>query len=160
MIKRIFLLIISTSMLVGCGLDSVPQEGLTNAVSMGWDEGVAALKLTNEILKNGAGKVWLDIQPLAGTNVAQVTYRIEMEEDVLNKIDWEAPYYLYGGGLLQLQDGKTVFLKDGSFSTDGEMQLWAFQPGPDGQALVDWLTEPQNMVTFGRADGLTERVEL
>ncbi len=149
--KRIFLLVVIGLLLAGCGLVDTAPENLSNAVSMGWDEGVEAIMLDNEVLNPGESlPVWTDTRPLAGTNVAQVIFRVEMDEDVLN-LGEEAPVYLYGAGLIELQDEEAAFQNIDQISAQGGIQLRAFQPSAGSEsAMIDWLMEPGNMFGFGR----------
>ena len=150
--KHILLLAVVGLLLAGCGLADTAQDNLSNAVSQGWDEGVAALKLNDQILENGAGKVWTDMRPLPGTNVALVNIFGELEGDAL-KLGGDGPHYLYGGGLLQLKGDEAIFVQikgNEGFSTEGDMRLWGFQPESGGQSvLVDWLLEQKNLAGFG-----------
>ncbi|MCA9931177.1 MAG: hypothetical protein KC419_21980 [Anaerolineales bacterium] len=148
--KRILLLSIAVLLLVGCGADLSSQDGLSNAAKLGWDEGVAAIMLDLKgFYENPATQVWTDMRPLADTNVALVTYRVEMEEDAL-KLGGDGPYYLYGGGLLQIKGDDVVFTDIDQFSAEGEAQFRAYQASSSGEAaIVDWLGEPRNLAGFG-----------
>jgi hypothetical protein len=103
--KRIFL-IIPLLLLAACGLESIPEDGLTNAII--YNEGVAALLENYELAEVTVNKVWTDMRPLANSNQANVTYRLELAEDVL-KTGEEGPFYLYGSGVLQVKDEEFAF---------------------------------------------------
>ncbi len=119
--KRLFLLVIAALLLIGCS-DYVPTGGLTNMVSQGWDEGVAAVLLDNEAIYAKAEHVWTDMRPLANTNLAQVSFRIEMAEDAL-KMGGDGPFYLYGGGVMQVEEADFTFKDQTPISAVGAGQV-------------------------------------
>ena len=130
--KRIFLLI-PLLLLAACGLDTIPEDGLTNAVI--FNEGVAAVFENYELTEVTVNKVWTDMRPLANSNQASVTYRLELAEDLL-KLGGDGPFYLYGSGLLQVKDEAFTFAGEtavqGQSETAGQMRIWL--PNEDANA--------------------------
>ncbi len=153
--RLLFIVLVGSLLLVACGADSIPQDGLSNAVSLGWDEGVAAVFLDQESIT--VDKV--DIQ-CAGIfvqdeNRAHITYRITTENAALN-----ANGPLFGAGLLVLGDGNTLFSKSQPFTCEGSGQLRAYQTNPEGQAaLVDWLLELKASSLTAQIDGVMRSLD-
>lgn len=104
-----FLLIFLLLFLAACGLENIPDEGLANVVI--YNEGVAPLFENYEITEVTVNKVWTDMRPLANSNRASVTYRLELAEDLL-KTGGDGPFYLYGSGVLQVMDNDFTFAEE------------------------------------------------
>lgn len=119
--KRLFLMAIVALLLIGCS-DSAPADALTNMVGRGWEEGVAAIVLSEDRVNVNAEHVWTDMRPLSNTNYAQVTFRVEMAEDVL-KTGGSGPFYLYGGGLMKVEEANFTFKDQTPIRGQGTGQL-------------------------------------
>ena len=148
--KRILFLIIMMVILADCGMESNPQEGLTNAVGLGWDEGVAAV-FVSEVSEVTVNKVWTDMRPVVGTNRSNVSFRVEMAEDALN-MGGNGPFYLYGGGVLQVEDSNFTFKDQNLIKGEGAGQMSLFQRGVDEAATT--ISGRPHLALTAQIDGL------
>ena len=96
--KRIIMLVVVALLLVGCGLDSVPQGSLSNSISMGWDEGVAAAT---------APSVECDVHPIVGSHQAQVSCQLEIVDDSV-KLGEVLRFHL--AGVLVMSESESAFV--------------------------------------------------
>ena len=127
-----------------------PTKGLTNAVGLGWDEGVAAV-FVSEVSEVTVNKVWTDMRPVVGTNRANVSFRVEMAEDAL-KVGGNGPFYLYGGGVLQVEDSKFTFPDQNPIKGEGAGQMSLFQLGVD--EVASSISGHQHLALTAQIDGL------
>lgn len=148
--KRIFL-IIPMLLLAACGLDAISTDGLTNAVI--FNEGVEAPFEDYELTEVTVNKVWTDMRPLANSNQASVTYRLELAEDLL-KTGEEGPFYLYGSGVLQVKDEAFTFAEQTAVQgqSDNPSQIRIWLPTEDADAPIYGLP----MELTAQIDGFTD----
>ncbi|MCP5094227.1 MAG: hypothetical protein GY943_01610 [Chloroflexi bacterium] len=130
--KRIIMLLAAALLLVGCGLDSVPQEGLTNTI--GGQSGNETLVATN---------VKCDVHPLMGSNQAQVSCQLDIANDSMKLGD---VLKLHLGGVLATSDSKFIFENNESFSSSG---TGSFEAWP----AKAW--EPEAIYAQDRLGGIT-----
>lgn len=144
--KRL-LFLIPLLLMAACGLDAIPDEGLTNAVI--YNEGVAALFENYELTEVTVNKVWTDMRPLANSNQANVTYRLELADDLLES-GGTGPFYLYGSGVLQVMDDEFAFA--------GETAVTAESISP-GQMRILVPTEDTEVAIHGLPLELTAQID-
>ena len=139
--KRIMmLLVITTLLLVGCGIDSMPQEGLEN--TLWWEK-----ELANIIV---ATNVKCDVHPamITGRTQAHVSCQVDITEDA-SKLGFEKPTTVYLGGALGDE-----FMKEHNkpFSSSGTGVLGVFYSDNYSGAIP--------MVLTAELDGFSSPVEI
>ncbi len=138
--KRIVLLIIAALLLVGCGLDSIPQDGLTNAVGLkGGDETLVATNIK------------CDIHPLIGSNKAQVICQLDITGDG-TKLGLDKSAETYLGGAL---GGENIFESDKPFSSSGTGNLQLL-----GEPFSSGDGRSTTMAVTAEMDGFRAPVEI
>ena len=138
--KRIILLVIVALLLVGCGLNSVPQEGLTNAVGAGKGDSVAS-------------QVKCDVHPLVGSQQAQVTCLLDIVDDSMKPGD---ALKLHLGGVLVTSEGESAFVNEKLINSSGIVLSGL----PDKVASEDELIAVKEMALTAQMEGFSNPVEI
>ncbi|KAA3663422.1 MAG: hypothetical protein DWQ04_10710 [Chloroflexi bacterium] len=155
--KRIIFLIIGMLFLAACSAESVLDDGLSNAVSLGWDEGVAAV-----FAEANVNSVKCDVHPWMNVNQAQATCRLDVGKEDALKLGADGPVTLYLGGLLTVSDDKFTFDTDKPFTGEGKGQMRIAAPFGEGDEtqILQNVNELPIVSLTAQIDGLRVPVEI
>lgn len=164
--KRIVMLFVAVLLLAGCGLDSGPQEGLTNALGSGSQSVVMSGGST--MIRNyyegtvATGGLFTAVSDIAscwavfepnGENV-RISLQLQPQGDAFHMGEGGVPYFVGGGSITWLTIGPEMPKEGFRASCEGTVGLTAVPILVNGQVM--WLSSVDLSKTVWKAPAGTE----